>query len=378
MKKSLFISTVMMVVLLVAALSTATFAWYTSSNTVTVSEATVNSAAASGANIAIGWVDNAPIGANNIEFKVNETAINPMVPTLGGAILAKADTYLTATLSNGELANPTGAAVYQAVSATDAQNFYVINYSARATNIVFSSTVTGENAARLRIAIFRGDGVCVYTNAGFYTGAIDAAIPRAYSDAIASDAAPAGWADDYSNNNPDNGTTAFSTTNTDVSAPTAVAGTAPLFQQNRFWASAQVGQASPQALMVEPVDWLTNYAIYSSTSDVFTAVTAVAPSFAHYVLGDGAAVGNEAYNRAPYLTAHTVYTLSAAQPEKLNVSATAGPAIQVATNLAQCTDGITGISQSYTVRAWFDGPTQVDAFGGKAATFAITATSNPV
>lgn len=55
MKKSMFISTVMMVVLLIVALSTATFAWFSANDTVFATQTTLTAAQSSSANIKIGW-----------------------------------------------------------------------------------------------------------------------------------------------------------------------------------------------------------------------------------------------------------------------------------------------------------------------------------
>ncbi len=52
-KKSLFISTVLMVALMVVALSTATFAWYTAQSSATVTDTTITSATSSSASLVI-------------------------------------------------------------------------------------------------------------------------------------------------------------------------------------------------------------------------------------------------------------------------------------------------------------------------------------
>ena len=56
-RKSLFISTVLMVVLLVVAISTATFAWYSAQSTATAQNAKLTTAATTDANIALSTVD---------------------------------------------------------------------------------------------------------------------------------------------------------------------------------------------------------------------------------------------------------------------------------------------------------------------------------
>jgi hypothetical protein len=79
MKKSMFITTLLMVVLLVVALSTATFAWFSANNTVTAQQATMTAATSSAANIQISW-DNETWGST-ISFE-NDTDLQPSVPKM--------------------------------------------------------------------------------------------------------------------------------------------------------------------------------------------------------------------------------------------------------------------------------------------------------
>lgn len=79
-KKSLFITTIAMVVLMVVALSTATFAWYTSSGTVYADTDTkITTATSSAANIAIGW--EATATGTSVEF-ADAADLVPMVPDI--------------------------------------------------------------------------------------------------------------------------------------------------------------------------------------------------------------------------------------------------------------------------------------------------------
>lgn len=82
-KKSMFISTILMVVMLIAALSTATFAWYTSNNTAASTTTMVGAAQANDANIGIGFFRGAQ--ANEINFHNlvdgnNQGYLTPVVP----------------------------------------------------------------------------------------------------------------------------------------------------------------------------------------------------------------------------------------------------------------------------------------------------------
>lgn len=76
-RKSLFISTVLMVVLLVVAISTATFAWYSAQSTATAQNAKLTTAATTDANIALSTVDG--IWSNVVQLTA-ATDIHPMVP----------------------------------------------------------------------------------------------------------------------------------------------------------------------------------------------------------------------------------------------------------------------------------------------------------
>lgn len=77
--KSLFISTIAMVVLLVVALATGTFAWYSASQTATAGSATVSSAASTSASIGLYWGTDSPSAA--VLFGKGAD-IQPMIPTV--------------------------------------------------------------------------------------------------------------------------------------------------------------------------------------------------------------------------------------------------------------------------------------------------------
>jgi len=75
--KSLFISTVAMVVMLIVALSVGTFAWYTAQNQVTATGAQVAAVQTDHSSIGIGWSEDAT--ASTIELAVG--SVRPMIPT---------------------------------------------------------------------------------------------------------------------------------------------------------------------------------------------------------------------------------------------------------------------------------------------------------
>lgn len=77
-RKSLFISTILMVVLLIVAISTATFAWYSSQNQAKAENAKLSTASTTDANIGIYFGDDQP--ASSVEFGAMG-GLHPMVPT---------------------------------------------------------------------------------------------------------------------------------------------------------------------------------------------------------------------------------------------------------------------------------------------------------
>jgi len=77
--KSLFISTIAMVVLLVVALATGTFAWYTSQANVSAEQTALSAAISNSTAIGIGWIETAQ--APSVTFKPQESGLRPMIPT---------------------------------------------------------------------------------------------------------------------------------------------------------------------------------------------------------------------------------------------------------------------------------------------------------
>jgi len=74
--KSLFISTVAMVVMLIVALSVGTFAWYTSQNEISTQSVTVAATTTDASAIGIGWTTSAE--ASTVELKAG--TVRPMIP----------------------------------------------------------------------------------------------------------------------------------------------------------------------------------------------------------------------------------------------------------------------------------------------------------
>lgn len=143
MKKSMFITTIMMVVLLVVALSTATFAWYTAQSSVSSAQVTLTSGTSSSASLAISDTNNgAAAKGSKVTFTLNNaTSVLPMVPkaspTAGTTETAAfAGNFFTAAMNNagnfmadGSKASPATIASISIDGATakTQDNFYVIN-----------------------------------------------------------------------------------------------------------------------------------------------------------------------------------------------------------------------------------------------------------
>ncbi len=142
MKKSMLVTTVLMVLLLIVALSTATFAWYTAQSNATVTETTVTSANSSSASLVIDATAATSNTASQSSVDITMTqAIEPAMYNAGEAPTVGTTTYddfkaafITYTVDNGGkyTAAPTTtnvAAITQTVGSTTTStgDFYVTN-----------------------------------------------------------------------------------------------------------------------------------------------------------------------------------------------------------------------------------------------------------
>jgi len=93
--KSLFISTIAMVVMLIVALSVGTFAWYTARETVTANDAVVGTATSKESAIAIGWTAGA--SSSSVSFGAKDD-LRPMIPTSAPASGASLPSFQEAQL----------------------------------------------------------------------------------------------------------------------------------------------------------------------------------------------------------------------------------------------------------------------------------------
>ena len=206
-KKSLFITTIAMVVLMVVALSTATFAWYTSTGTGSASQANLVAAESNAANVAVGWDANAT--TTSITFAADAAEVAPMAPkaTPTADMLYAALELETATLdalgqfnNNGQTATP-----WTVSDGESATSFYVINHNMNAgvtVNMTINYLGEKENNDKLVVAVFvEGKLAGIFTQlseykAGAIVGGAKAADLAATSElkvsniAIVLDAAP--------------------------------------------------------------------------------------------------------------------------------------------------------------------------------------------
>lgn len=184
----LFITTIMMVVLLVVGLSTATFAWFSSNIEVRSNELTFTAKNVAGANIYITWdnpanmiwdeVDKSTMRA--IQFADPE-GIAPMVPNIAPTNTTTttqfSSAFYTGTTNvqeneNDPLIFNTGGMLKSPYlgnngAATPQEYFYIINGDATSTSVSTLVTFKGDNMSLLRVALFVDDvfkGIVVTNN----------------------------------------------------------------------------------------------------------------------------------------------------------------------------------------------------------------------
>lgn len=165
-KKSMFITTILMVAVLIVAVSTATFAWYTASNSADANTATLISAQSNAANIAVGFA--ADSQGREITFGATAAEVSPMCPTavpvIGTTVYSGdgAMAFNTATLAaNGTFGTNGSAAgatpwVVNGEGCQDAK-FYIINHNLNAATTVTMTCAVDEakeNSDKLVIAVF--------------------------------------------------------------------------------------------------------------------------------------------------------------------------------------------------------------------------------
>lgn len=189
----MFISTILMVVVLVVALSTATFAWYTASSSADAKNASLTAAHSAAANIAVGWTSSAT--GTEIDL-ATDTAVTvaPMIPTAAPVLdttkysgESNVLAFNTASIdTEGKFGAPASATPWKIAHETQ-DKFYVINHNVNAgAKVSMTCTISGDNADKLLVAVFvKG------TLAGIFTNRTECTTGEIAQDTLASTLAPA-------------------------------------------------------------------------------------------------------------------------------------------------------------------------------------------
>ena len=195
MKKRLLITSIVMMLVIAVALSTATYAWFTSNNSVTASSLTMTAASNNAAALGIGWVGGE--AGSQLSFVGSASDVQPMAPaTLTAGTTESTVGFETATVKSVEghlvFNTPTPATPFifnNGASENRVSAFYVSNLSTAnsVANIQVQATITGtsehDGANLIRIGIFKRDtaGAGVYKLVGVLSSA-PGATTVAYGD----------------------------------------------------------------------------------------------------------------------------------------------------------------------------------------------------
>lgn len=181
MKKRMFLTTSIVVLLLLVALSTATFAWFSASNVVNVSVISfiASSSNASGGDLAIAWTEDG-VDTYEISFAKNFD-MNPMIPQNAPYIGQTYESFLSYEKDDTVISNfHSSAQSYieeeekycyvgailsetpkKCVSVNGLDEFYLINKNADfAQNVTVKYEISGDNAKALCVALF-ADGILI-------------------------------------------------------------------------------------------------------------------------------------------------------------------------------------------------------------------------
>lgn len=167
MKKKLLLTSIIMMLVIAVALSTATYAWFTSNSTVTASDVTLTAESGAGVALGIGWKD----GTTGTSITANAAlTYNPMVPsalgvgttTFSQVSWSGATTYVDNGVS--KFNTPYSVTPYQyngTVGGNTKDIFYIENLSdtrSISTITLTLANVTDTNSL-LRVAVFTSSTV---------------------------------------------------------------------------------------------------------------------------------------------------------------------------------------------------------------------------
>ena len=174
MKRSLTLTTIIMVVLLLIALSTATFAWFSASNVVNIASLTftassrqnVGGGEGDSGTLKLTWVANATEDDLHADISMlNGTNMVPMIPLTAPTLTTTYDEFVasfrTATQATAEgttfyASNPMQATPYTCLNPEDLnqKTFYLHNTGNFVSLVTLGYGMDGENATALRVAVF--------------------------------------------------------------------------------------------------------------------------------------------------------------------------------------------------------------------------------
>ena len=183
MKKRLLITSIVMMLVVAVALSTATYAWFTSNDTVSATTVSFTAATSEADSIAIAWTGNSAPGTT-LSAATAGTTMQPMVP-VAPTIGTTTSTAFAASFTTGTLYSNAGVPTFNVAdsytgtpviwettnngaspSPASASSFYIKNMSLAndVTNIVVTATITDVDASDsiaadelVRIAVFTRD-----------------------------------------------------------------------------------------------------------------------------------------------------------------------------------------------------------------------------
>ncbi len=173
MKKRLLITSIVMMLVVAVALSTATYAWFTSNASVTSEAVTLTAASNNAASLGIGWTETGSFGPSiTPESPASPTTFAPALPNeltnettkiqktgdAGAHEIAFATEFATPNASGDMvfLGNGSSTTPYNWNNGTE-QSFFIKNLSPASTisTVTLTATITGDAAALLRVGVFK-------------------------------------------------------------------------------------------------------------------------------------------------------------------------------------------------------------------------------
>lgn len=175
MKKRLLITSIVMMLVVAVALSTATYAWFTSNASVTSEAVTLTAASNNAASLGIGWTATGSFGPSiTPESPASPATFAPALPnqlTVGTTNIHKSgeananeiafETEFATPNASGDmvfLGDGSSTTPYNWNNGTE-QSFFIKNLSPASTisTVTLTATITGDAAALLRVGVFKLD-----------------------------------------------------------------------------------------------------------------------------------------------------------------------------------------------------------------------------